>query len=172
MVSRTVTRNQDEQGLTLLELAVVVAIIGVLTALLLPALASARERARPTACARNLSTLYRGVAAYRNDFGEYYPTGRTRTGGDDPERRYWWGGYHCVGNMPWPVDRKLGTIHGYLCAVGRKGTGDLEGAASSPRGQSCPSVHQSVVHRPPVRPCGDGGDRREGGAREEDLRVR
>lgn len=113
-MSRVLAPNGPEQGLTLLELAVTVAIIGVLTALLLPTLRAARERARTSACAGNLSTLYRGVAAYRNDFNEYYPTTRTPRGRDDPECRYWWGGYRRVGTMPWPVERELGAIHGYL----------------------------------------------------------
>ena len=107
-------QSRLEQGLTLLELAVTMAIIGVLTALLLPALGAARERARTSACARNLSTLYRGVAAYRNDFAEHYPTGMSRNARDDPERRYWWGGCRREGRMPWSVERELGSIHGYL----------------------------------------------------------
>ena len=117
MMFGPVPRRRLEQGLTLLELAVVVAIIGVLTALLLPALRSARERARTTACARNLSTLCGAVGVYRNDFGEHYPTGRIRNARDDPERRYWWGGYRRVGNMPWPVERELGVIYGYLAGL-------------------------------------------------------
>jgi len=49
---------------TLVELLVVIAVIGVLAGLGLPALSSARERARRTACASNLRQIGLGLELY------------------------------------------------------------------------------------------------------------
>ena len=59
------------QGVTLVELLVVVAIIGVLVGLLLPAVQSARERARGTACANNLRQFGIALANHESAQGRY-----------------------------------------------------------------------------------------------------
>jgi len=61
---------------TLIELLVVVAIIAILAAMLLPALAAAREKARRATCAGNHRQMALGIESYLGDYGEYYPAGQ------------------------------------------------------------------------------------------------
>jgi prepilin-type N-terminal cleavage/methylation domain-containing protein/prepilin-type processing-associated H-X9-DG protein len=61
-------------GFTLVELLVVITIVGLLIAMLLPAIQSAREAARRTACANNLRQIGTGLLQYHDAFGTF-PTG-------------------------------------------------------------------------------------------------
>lgn len=61
------------RAFTLVELLVVIAIIAVLAALLIPALKSARERAKTAQCANNERQIGVGLSAYMGDRNDYYP---------------------------------------------------------------------------------------------------
>ena len=63
--------NSFKNGFTLIELLVVIAIIAILAALLLPALARAKERGIRTQCLSNLHQLGIGVTIYAGDFNDY-----------------------------------------------------------------------------------------------------
>lgn len=57
---------------TLVELLVVIAVIAILTALLLPALNNAREKARQIQCASNLKNLSLYVEEYKSSYDRWY----------------------------------------------------------------------------------------------------
>jgi prepilin-type N-terminal cleavage/methylation domain-containing protein/prepilin-type processing-associated H-X9-DG protein len=62
-----------KNGFTLIELLVSVAIIGILMAILLPALVRARESARRASCANNLKQITTALKMYSNENNEYWP---------------------------------------------------------------------------------------------------
>lgn len=65
--------NSIRRGFTLIELLVVVAILGVLAALLFPALSSAHEKARESACSSNLRQIGQALAMYASDHDDHLP---------------------------------------------------------------------------------------------------
>jgi prepilin-type N-terminal cleavage/methylation domain-containing protein len=64
-----------KKAFTLIELLVVIAIIAILAAILFPVFASAREKARQTACISNEKQIGLGFQQYTQDFDECYPVG-------------------------------------------------------------------------------------------------
>jgi len=65
--------HRNPKSFTLIELLVVVAIIAVLVALLLPALAQARENARGVACASNMSQIGKAFAFFADEHNDHFP---------------------------------------------------------------------------------------------------
>ena len=80
-------RASQTCGFTLIELLVVIAIIAILAALLLPALARAKAKARSIQCLSNLRQMGIAAQVYTDDNDEFYPIAQYT---DDAGNLYCW----------------------------------------------------------------------------------
>src|ERR1051325_2560060 len=80
-------RSRFQAAFTMVELLVVIAIIVVLAALVLPALASGKERARRTSCINNLRQFGLTLHLYGSDNRDRLPPGYSELGEAQIARR-------------------------------------------------------------------------------------
>jgi prepilin-type N-terminal cleavage/methylation domain-containing protein/prepilin-type processing-associated H-X9-DG protein len=138
--------NFKNPAFTLIELLVVIAIIAILAALLLPALAAAKQRAWTTSCNSNLHQIGLGMRMFADDNDGFYP----ESGGDiywnttDPrtgkpswlQQIFNYVGntnvYNCPGNvqLPVPLQGPFNYFNGCNAAyAGTGGFAPVEGSA-------------------------------------------
>jgi prepilin-type N-terminal cleavage/methylation domain-containing protein/prepilin-type processing-associated H-X9-DG protein len=113
------SKPRNVHGFTLVELLVVITIIGILIALLLPAVQAVREAARKMQCGNNLKQLALAACHHETSLG-YYPAGGW--GSNLPKN------YDLIGNPDYGVDwhQPSGWLYNLLPFIEAQGLHDIE----------------------------------------------
>jgi prepilin-type N-terminal cleavage/methylation domain-containing protein/prepilin-type processing-associated H-X9-DG protein len=130
--------RSTRSGVTLIELLVVISIIGLLVALLLPAVQQAREAARRSKCQNNLRQLGLAIYNYESTYARLPSAGQgTAFTGTGPTTTF---GLHSLFSQILPMLEQTNTFHQFDFSVPYNGSpGNISAARQSISTFICPS---------------------------------
>jgi len=102
--------SRRRNGVTLIEMLVVIAVIGMLAAIILPVFFQVREKARQVTCLSNLKQLGTAMAMYAIDWNGRFPAARVSEGGHGNPFGNWAGVYSVDGKC----DPTKGQLYPYV----------------------------------------------------------